>query len=128
MAGDLTNFRLSSEANAVADKFVDTGYFDYAITVAKFALGYTLKNYFDEFNPATYQVTDGGGSNYSVGSLDSDGQLASLIKALYPETTTPYVYMRALINFGLIKLGEKVEKEGIQSISSYLEDSTPIRQ
>lgn len=50
MADDLTNFRLSTESNIVADEFVDTGYFDYAITVAKFVLGYTLNNCFDEFN------------------------------------------------------------------------------
>ena len=112
MAEDLVNFRLSTYANEIADKFVQTGYFDYVITVAKFALGYTLKYYFDEFDPVKYQIPDNGGSNYSVGSLDSDGQLAALIKALYPETTTPYQYMRALIIFGLTKLGEKIEQEG----------------
>lgn len=37
MAEDLTNFRLSTYANAVADKLVQTGFFDYATTAAKFA-------------------------------------------------------------------------------------------
>jgi len=120
MAEDLINFRLSTYANEVAEKFVETGYFDYATTVAKFALGYTIKNYFHEFNPATYQIPDAGGSNYNVGSFDSDGQLAALIKALYPQTTTPYQYMRALMIFGLTKLGEKWEREGFQSVGAFL--------
>ena len=120
MAEDLTNFRLSTYANAVADKLVQTGFFDYATTAAKFALGYTIKYHYDDFDPASYQITDSGGSNYNVGSLDSDGQIAVLIKALYPQTTVPYQYMRALIVFGLTELGEKEEQEGIHAISAFL--------
>lgn len=120
MAGDLVNFRLSKKANEVAEFLATTGYFDYALTAAKFALAYAIKNHFDEINPATYTIPDSDGSNYSIGSLDSDGQLAALLRAIYPETTTPYIYARALMIFGLLKLGERIEREGLDSISSFL--------
>ena len=120
MSEDLKNIRLSRYALEVAEKLVNTGYFDYATTAAKFALAYAIKNHFDEIDPETYIISDSGGSNYNIGSLDSDGQLAILIKALYPSTNTPYVYARALMIFGLTKLGERIEKEGLQSISAFL--------
>lgn len=120
MSGDIINFRLSKKANEVAEFLKDTGYFDFALTAGKFALAYALKNHFDEINPATYTVPDSDGSNYSIGSLDSDGQLANLLRAVYPETTTPYLYARALMVFGLLKLGERIEQEGFSSISDLL--------
>lgn len=120
MAGDIINFRLSKKANEIAELLKSTGYFDYALTAAKFALAYALKYHFDEINPAEYTVPDSDGSNYSIGSLDSDGQLANLLRAIYPDTTTPYLYARALMVFGLLKIGERVEKEGLQSISTFL--------
>lgn len=120
MAEDLINIRLSLYANEVAEKLVATGYFDYTSTVAKFALAYALKYHFDEIDPMNYDIPDTGGSNYNVGSFDSDGQLAALLKALYPHCTTPYIYARALMVFGLTKLGNRIDQEGIQSISAFL--------
>ncbi len=120
MAGDLVNIRLSKKANEVAEIMATTGYFDFALTAAKFALAYAIKNHFNEINPASYSVPDSDGSNYGIGSLDSDGQLAILLRAIYPETTTPYLYARALMVFGLLKLGERIEREGLQSISVFL--------
>ncbi|PCL91880.1 hypothetical protein [Paenibacillus lautus] len=120
MAEDLVNIRLSLYANEVAEKLVAAGYFDYSTTAAKFALAYALKNHFDEIDPSNYDIPDTGGSNYNFGSFDSDGQLAVLLKALYPNCTTPYVYARALMVFGLTKLGKRIDQDGLQPISSFL--------
>jgi len=121
MADDLTNIRLTSEANAVADKLVETGRFENVATVAKFALAYALKNHFDEIDPIFYPITDGGGSNYNVGSFDSDGRLRDLLRALYPGATTPYFYARALMMFGLKKIDERLQREGFNSVHTLLE-------
>ena len=114
---DLTNFRLSKKANEVAELLVSTGQFDYVLTAAKFAMAYTLKNFFDEFNPATYVMPDNEGSNYNTGSLDGDGQISNMIKALYPGCEIPYTYARNLMTYGLLKIGTKIESEGLQAIS-----------
>lgn len=117
----MVNIRLSKEANEIAERLVATGKFENVITAAKFALAFALKNHFEEFDPTTYTVPDSGGNNYNVGTVDSDGQLAALLRAIYPDTTTPYMYARSLMVFGLMKIGKKIEKEGMPSVSSLCE-------
>lgn len=109
---DITNFRLSKAANDVADKLVATGKFDHGTTAAKFAFAYAVKNFYGKFDPSTYAVSDSNGSNYSVGSFDD---LAPYVKVLYPDTDTPYIYVRALIVFGLIEIGKVIDSgEGVK--------------
>lgn len=117
---DLINVRLSKAANDIAENLVATGLFDFDISAAKFALAYAIKNHFNEIDPATYPITDSGGNNYGVGSVDGDGQIAMLLRALYPGLETPYVYARAFMIFGLIKLGERIDREGLQTISALM--------
>ena len=118
---DLVNLRLSKEANDVAERLVATGKFENVITAAKFALAYALKNFFDEIDPENYVVSDSGGNNYNIGTVDKDGTLSALLKAVYPDTSTPYIYARALMIFGLQKIGEKIEAEGMPTVGSLCE-------
>lgn len=118
---DLVNLRLSKEANDVAERLVATGKFENVITAAKFALAYALKNFFDEIDPENYVVSDSGGNNYNIGTVDKDGTLSALLKAVYPDTSTPYIYARALMVFGLQKIGEKIEAEGMPTVGSLCE-------
>ena len=115
---DIVNIRLSKEASEIAERLVATGKFENVITVAKFALSYALKNYFDEFDPINYVVTDSGGNNYNIGTVDNDGMLSVLLKTIYPNASTPYTYARSLMVFGLMKIGERMKQEGIPSVSS----------
>ena len=115
---DITNFRLSKAANDVADKLVATRKFDHVTSAAKFAFAYALKNFYGKFDPSTYAVSDNDGSNYSVGSF---GDLAPYVKVLYPDTDTPYIYVRALINFGLVEIGKVIDSEGMPKIYSLCE-------
>ena len=50
-------------------------------------------------------------SNYSYSTFDSDGKWSTLIKALYPNTDTPYLFLRALMNQGLISLSQRMGEE-----------------
>ena len=113
---DLTNIRLSKEANDIAEELVNTGKFENVMSAAKFALAYALKNHFDDFDPGSNQVADSGGNNYNVGSVDKDNHISQLLRALYPGVETPYVYARALMVYGLLKIGEVIEREGMPSI------------
>ncbi len=118
---DIVNIRLSKDANDIAERLVATGKFENVVTAAKFALAYALKNYFDECDPSTYSIPDSSGSNYNVGSFDNDGKLAALLRAIYPNSDTPYIYARALMVYGLMKIGERIEREGMPSISALCE-------
>jgi hypothetical protein len=115
---DITNFRLSKAANDVADKLVTTGKFDHGTSAAKFAFAYAVKNFYEKFDPSTYVISDSNGSNYSVGSFDD---LAPYVKVLYPDTDTPYIYVRALIVFGLIEIGKVIDSGGMLKIYSLCE-------
>lgn len=112
---DITNFRLSQEANDVANKLVETGKFDHVSSAAKFAFAYAVRNFYGRFDPSSYTQPDTSGSNYSVGSFDD---LAPYIQVLYPDTETPYVYVKALINFGLIEIGKIINEKGMPKIYS----------
>lgn len=118
---DLVNLRLSKEANDIAERLVSTGKFENVITAAKFALAYALKNHYDEFAPESYVVSDSGGNNYNIGTVDKDGTLSALLRAIYPDTTTPYIYARALMIFGLQKIGERINNEGMPTVSCLCE-------
>ncbi len=117
---DLVNVHLTKDASAVVERMEGTGCFDQKITAAKFALAYAIKNHFDEIDPERYTLSDSEGSNFNIGTLDPDGQLSTLLRALYPGTDTPYLYARALMVFGLTKLGERIEREGLQTISALM--------
>lgn len=110
MAEDIINIRLSAKASEIAEKIEESGFFEDKISIAKFAMAYAIKNYFDEIDPATIDESrDSTGLNYNVGSVDGDKFISKLIEALYPETKTPYKYTRALMIFGLEKLGELMD-------------------
>ncbi|CAA7600792.1 Hypothetical protein DEACI_1445 [Acididesulfobacillus acetoxydans] len=117
---DLVNVHLSKDASAVVERMEATVCFDQKITAAKFALAYAIKNHFDEIDPERYALPDGEGSNFNFGTLDPDGQLSMLLRALYPGTNTPYLYARALMVFGLMKLDARIEREGLQTISALM--------
>lgn len=121
MAEDLVNIRLSTHATEVVDLINETGMFDDKISIAKFALAYAVNNYFDEINPEKVDSeSDSGGTNYNVGTVDSDHFMSNIMTVLYPDTATPYRYARALMIYGLNKLREKIEAEGMQYISKYI--------
>ena len=106
---DITNLRLSKRAEEVAEQLKNTGKFDSAVAAAKFALAYAVKNYYDEFDPASYVVSDSLGTNYNVGSFDNDSTLIQSIRALYPGVETPFIYVRALAVFGLVLNFSQIE-------------------
>lgn len=113
---DLVNIRLSKEANNIAESLVETGKFENVITAAKFALAYALKNHFEEFDPGSYVVSDSDGNNYNIGTVDKDGRLSQLLRAIYPGIETPYIYARALMVYGLLKIGELIETGGMPMV------------
>lgn len=116
---DIVTFRLSARANDVAAKLVDAKKFDSALSAAKFALAYTIKNHFDTFDPKSYSVSDSAGNTYNVGSFDA--QIVQAIYALYPGVDTPMIYIRSLVNYGLERIGDIIDQEGFPKVSALCE-------
>ena len=121
MAEDIVNIRLSLKASDIAARIEESKYFEDKISIAKFAMAYAIKNHFDEIDPIEIDSSrDASGLNYNVGSIDGDKFISKLIEALYPETKTPYKITRALMIFGLEKLGELLDKGTLYPLSKIM--------
>lgn len=113
---DLVNMAISSEASAFADQLMEGGLFRDQSDVLNFAAAYMIKHHFDEFSPASYVLTDTRGSNHAFSAFDPDGKMAIMIRALYPDTDTPYLLLRALMDKGLLVLKEDMAQDSSLSI------------
>ena len=113
MAEDLKNIRLSKHASEIANSIKETGLFDDAKSVAKYAFAYAIKYYPDELTPEAIEsyesVYDSLGNNYNVGSIDDDSFISDLLSVMYPQNNTPYRYARIIMCFGLNKIGDLYE-------------------
>lgn len=121
MAEDMTNIALSAHASEIANSMKIAGYFEDALSAAKFGMAYAIKYYFDEVDCEAFEkVYDSSGNNYNVGSVDSDKYIAKLLTALYPNLTTPYRYARVLMCYGLNKIGDIIEEGRLFPLSEHM--------
>ncbi len=121
MAEDYTNLRLSWKASQIADKILESNLFEDKATLCKFAFAYAIKYHKNDIDADFInEHTDSNGTNYSIGTLDGDKYLSQFIQALNPEIKTPYRYIRAVMVFGLEKLGERLDAGTLYPISSLL--------
>lgn len=119
MSEDKVNIGLSVEANRVADRLEETGYFEDRLSIAKFALAYAVRNNLDS-DLSSYRVGESGGTKWNIGSVDNDQYLRDLINSLYPDGETPYRYIEALMNKGLLSIGEIINRDGLNKISVFM--------
>lgn len=121
MSEDIVNIRLSQKASEIADKIYDIGFFDDRVSIAKFGMAYAIKNHFDDIDPLEFEKTrDSQGFNYNVGTIDGDKFISKLIESLYSESEAPYKITRALMIFGLEKLGELYDNGTLLPLSQHL--------
>lgn len=111
MADDMQDIALSLKAKNVASQFVNDGYFQYIYQAAVFAAAYVIRTEYDSFNPGTYTPFDTMGSNFTYQTVDPNSELEKLIINLYV-TDTPHIYLRNLMDYGLEKIGDRIEKIG----------------
>jgi hypothetical protein len=119
MAEDKVNIGLTNEANEVAEKIAELGYFEDKLDIAKFAFSYAIKSGLDkkinEFN-----IGDGRGASWNVGSFDGDKYLYNFTISLFPDIQTPYRQIELIMNVGLIELGKIIKESGLSGISDLM--------
>ena len=74
------------------------GLFSSEIEAAKFAMAYAIETGIGR------GMTEGTGTKWNVGSVDSDGTLRAVIEALFPDEDQPYRLIEHLMNEGLRSL------------------------
>lgn len=117
---DINNLAVSLEASQAADDIMETGLFRDKVDVLTFAAGYMIKNHVDDFDPSAYRPADSDGSNFAAGTYDPNHEWEILIRALYNDTETPYLYLRALMDQGLLELKQKMNSDPAYSITQEL--------
>lgn len=121
MADDKINIGLSQEANQVADKLEQTGFFEDRLTIAKFALAYAIQNGLDS-DYQNIKIGETSGTKWNIGSVDSDHYLRDLLASLYPNVSTPYRLVEILMNVGLVGIGNIYGNGNIYKISDLLKN------
>ncbi len=118
---DLVNLAVSQEATNIMNDLLEQGLFKEQVDVLNFAAAYMLKHHSNDFFPETYTPSDSKGSNHHVATLDPSGKLKKLIIAVYPEATEiPYIYLRALMDKGLLQLNMDMANQNFSLLDQIL--------
>ena len=92
---DKKTIGITSANERVLSSLVAEGLFASEIEAAKFAMAHAI-------NTGTARGTsEGAGTKWNVGSVDSDGALRAVVEALFPDEGQPYRLVEHLMNEGL---------------------------
>ena len=94
-ASDKKTIGITSANEQVLSALATEGLFASEIEAAKFAMAHAIRAGLPR------GTTEGAGTKWNVGSLDSDGVLRAVIEALCPDESHPYRLVEHLMNEGL---------------------------
>lgn len=92
---DKKTIGITSANERVLAALVSEGLFASEIEAAKFAMAHAIDS------GVARGTTEGAGTKWNVGSVDSDGALKAVVEALFPDETQPYRLVEHLMNEGL---------------------------
>lgn len=115
---DITQFGLTKENNVIIKQLEELGFFPNQMEAAKFALSFAIRS---GVQPGTISQAE---NKWHTGGFDQDGNLADVIRILFPEVQAPYRVIEYLVNSGLTMLGQHLAQNGTIDILS-LTDETP---
>jgi hypothetical protein len=102
---DKNTIGVTAKNAVVLDDLVQDGKFADQMQAARFAMSVAIE---DGVGPGS---VEGATTKWNVGSFDQDGEVATLLRALYPDEP-PYRMLEYLIDSGLTRLGEEKERRG----------------
>ena len=92
---DKKTIGITSPNERVLSSLVAEGLFASEIEAAKFAMAHAIEA------ETARGTTEGAGTKWNVGSVDSDGALRAVVEALFPDENQPYRLVEHLMNEGL---------------------------
>ena len=92
---DKKTIGITSSNERILSALVAEGLFASEIEAAKFAMAHAVKA------GMARGTTEGVGTKWNVGSVDSDGALRAVVEALFPDEGQPYRLVEHLMNEGL---------------------------
>lgn len=119
---DYRNIHISHDAEMIADEICSLFAFSNKVPVLRLSLFYTLRNYRNDIDFLSLNKSyPNDGANYNVGSIDeSNGNIRKIISLMYPDCSTPYLYARVAIIFGLLKIKELIDNNSDFNIADIM--------
>jgi hypothetical protein len=114
-----TTVALTQEATEISARLEQRFPLGERMHVAKLAMAYAIQAGAD---PGRQEDQPSGtGTTWNVGSLDKDGELRSLIQAVFPEHSgDPYRAVESLMNKGFVLIGEALSAGRLTAISDLM--------
>jgi len=112
---DKTQFGLTKENNAVIERIDALKLFPNQTEAAKFAMSYSIR---EGASPGTVSLAE---TKWNKGGCDPQGEIAETIKALFPESNTPYRAIEYFVNDGLERLGKHIAAKGTLDLLQLLD-------
>lgn len=123
MSEDKRTIGVTEPADRVLAVMIEQGHFTEGIDAAKFAMALAINS---GANANERDLTvEGATTKWNVGSFDPDGQLRSLINALYPDIGQPYRLLEFLIDDGLRRVSGHIESVGEFDVIALLDEAEP---
>lgn len=119
MTDDKRTIGVTEAADAVLELMVEQGHFADGIDAAKFAMASAINAGVGNDDLGV----EGTSTKWNVGSFDPDGQLRSLLAALFPDTDQPYRLLEYLIDEGLRRIREHIDLEGEFDVIAMLDEA-----
>ena len=102
---DKKTIGLTTENKLLVQNIINKGQFKDQMDVAKFAMSYAINV------GVSIGYAEGTDTIWNVGSFDSDGEIKTIIQAIYPDTEVPYRTAEYLYNEGLKLIGRKLSQD-----------------
>jgi len=100
---DKVDIGLTGEGRENLQRVTDTGWFADDQDAGRFCLAYAVRQ------GVAHGEVGGARTKWSSGNFDPSGEIRSLIRAFYPETTTPVRLMEHLVNEGLLLVRTRID-------------------
>lgn len=105
MERDRETIGLSAEAEGILGKIEQRNWFGDKQDIARFCLAYAIRA---KVCAGTTADTE---TRWASGNFDKNGEISTLLAALYPDCKTPIRLMEHLVNEGLRLVGRRLSSE-----------------
>lgn len=109
MVTDKKTIGLTSDNRKIMNELWEKDVFNDQMDLAKFAMSVAINQ-----GVIPNNSSEGTETIWNVGSFDPEGEIKSVIKALYPDTVTPYRAMEYLFNQGFHIISEKMNENNFE--------------
>lgn len=113
---DKVNVGLTTAARGVYDRLETMDFFAEGRDIARFGFAWAVRK---GMTPQEASATD---TMWHIATFDPSGQIADLIRMLFPSEQFPYRACESLFNQGLESIGSYIDEHGTLTLDELLSD------